>query len=122
MPTYCYRTDDGEIHDIRMGWNEEHPDEITLDDGRVAKRSLSAEGRGGVVGMRSSTWPMVSEGMAVHESQIEEAKEHARKHGVPTDFDRLGRPILTGPMHRKRYAESRGFHDNNAGYGDPQRR
>lgn len=49
-----------------------------------------------------------SESLAVHPSQIAEAREHARRHGVPTEFDTQGRPILTSRSHKRAYAHSRG--------------
>ena len=72
-------------------------------------------------GKRPATWPLHSDAMAVHPSQIPEAMAAAKKHGVPTDFDSAGRAILTGQRHRKEYAEKvRGVFDMDGGYGDPQ--
>lgn len=67
-------------------------------------------------------WPMASEALGVHPDQIGEATAEAVKHGVPTDFDRHGRPIFTSPQHRKRYCEAHGYYDRNGGFSDPQRR
>jgi hypothetical protein len=64
-------------------------------------------------------WPLHSDAMAVDPSQITEAVEDARKRGVPTDFDRDGRAVFTGPGHRKRYCEAYGTFTKNAGYSDP---
>lgn len=63
-------------------------------------------------------WPMYSEAMAVHPKQIAEATEDARKKGVPTEFDQLGRAKLTNRAHRKAYNKAYGYHDKNGGYGD----
>lgn len=56
-----------------------------------------------------SGWPLLSDGAAVHPSQISEAREAASKSGVPTEFTRDGRPILTSLRHQERYLRSRGL-------------
>lgn len=61
---------------------------------------------------------MASTALEVHPAQIGQATEDARKNGVPTEFTKGGRPIFTGPAHRKAYMKLYGFHDRNAGYGD----
>ena len=68
---------------------------------------------------RSSGWPMVSTSLGVLPEQIPEAYQESVRLGVPTQFDRAGRPILTDPAHRKRYARALGMRDNNGGYSDP---
>lgn len=66
----------------------------------------------------TTCWPMVSEALAVHPKQRQAAVEHAKRHGVPTDFDHLNRPIFRDRGHRKQYLRIRGAHDNSGGYGD----
>lgn len=67
-------------------------------------------------------WPIHSDAMAVHPSQVAQAQAALREHGVHTNYDAEGRPILESQSHRKRHAEALGFYDRNGGYGDPQRR
>jgi hypothetical protein len=43
MPSYIFRTDDGEERVKHYGFNEV-PDEIELDDGRTARRVISWKG------------------------------------------------------------------------------
>ena len=62
--------------------------------------------------------PIVSDALAVHPDQVAEATEHAKKMGVPTDFQPDGRPILTSRSHRRAYLKTYGFHDREGGYGD----
>lgn len=69
----------------------------------------------------AGTWPMHSEAMAVHPSQIRDQQKVLAKSGVKCDFDREGRPILTSQHHRKQVAEAMGLYDRNGGYGDPRR-
>ena len=63
-------------------------------------------------------WPMRSEALAVHPEQRGEATEAAKKAGVPTYFDRIGRPVFTDQGHRKAYMKAFGYRDKNACYGD----
>lgn len=68
----------------------------------------------------SAGWPIHSDAAGVHPDDIPAAMAAARERGVPTDFDKEGRPILTGPLHRREYCEKvRGFFDGSAGYHDP---
>lgn len=63
-------------------------------------------------------WPMKSEALAVHPDQIGEAHADAVKMGVPTDFDRVGRPIFRSQGHRAAYCKAYGVRDKNGSYGD----
>lgn len=92
---FLYRDDDGVLR-----WHDEP-------EGRVVLRAQ---------------WPMKSDALGVHPSQIAEARELSVKFGVPTDFTPDGRAILNDPHHRRQYAESQGFYDRNGGYSDPQRK
>lgn len=77
----------------------------------VAKQNLNAGG---------SAWPIRSDALAVHPKQIKEAMEFDRKNGVPTDYDKYGRPELRDRKHRKRYMMLHGAFDKCGGYGDAQ--
>ncbi len=64
-----------------------------------------------LVGQSPAGWPKTSESLAVHPRQAAAAMEEARRLGVPTDYDRLGRPVLTSPGHLKELARKLGFVD-----------
>jgi hypothetical protein len=64
--------------------------------------------------------PLVSDALAVHPRQVQEAIADAAKKGVPTEFQKDGRPILRSREHRKAYMKAYGFFDKAAGYGDAQ--
>jgi hypothetical protein len=66
-------------------------------------------------------WPIKSEALGVHPSQVGEARQECLKRGLNTEYTKDGRPIFTGPAHRKKHCEAMGYYDRNAGYGDPQR-
>jgi hypothetical protein len=54
-------------------------------------------------GHRSACWPKKSFALAVHPKQVPEQMAHAKRMGVPTDFDSTGKPILTSRGHRAEY-------------------
>jgi hypothetical protein len=56
--------------------------------------------------------------LAVHPAQVEEAREQARRHGVPTEYQPDGTPIITSRAHQKALCKIRGVHNNDGGYGD----
>ena len=63
-------------------------------------------------------WPLVSNALGVHRSQVGEAFEHARKNGVPTEFTADGKVILRDRNHRKAYMRMQGYFDRDGTYGD----
>lgn len=66
----------------------------------------------------SKCWPMLSEAMAVHPDQIEEARARNRRHGVNVDYTKDGRAILNDRGQRRDLMKLEGFHDKHGGYGD----
>ncbi len=120
MPNYCYTNSKGETIERFYYVNDVRPNNIWV-GGMVYRRDMAAE-LGQRRPGRCGTWPMKSDALGVAEDQIQEAAEEARRHGVPTEFTKDGRAILTSPKHRKAYAELYGMYDRNGGYGDPQRR
>jgi hypothetical protein len=62
--------------------------------------------------------PIVSDALAVHPKQVQEATENAAAKGVPTEFLPDGRPVMRTRAHRKAYLKAYGFRDNDGGYGD----
>lgn len=83
----------------------------------VAYRDYGAEH--GSVPHHPGNWPLLSDAAGVNPDQIGQAREYAAKVGVPTEFTRDGRAILTSAEHRKRYCEAHGLFDRNAGPSDP---
>jgi hypothetical protein len=118
MATFCYlnpKTKEIIDEDFPCG---EAPESIKLKDGTVAERCMAAEfsGQGGT---EASCWPMTSQALAVHPSQKAEYEKFAGEHGVPTTFDKRGRPVFNSRGHRKQYAELVGASDFDGGYNDP---
>lgn len=124
MPTYCYRTEEGDIIE-RVFLMGKAPEEIELFEcslyGPVAVRDYGAEGVSGtVVGTDNPTrrskprrpWPMapcVASG--VHASQAQELRDHLADRDCPTEVTKDGDPIYTSAAHRKKALKIRGFHD-----------
>ncbi len=65
--------------------------------------------------------PMVSDSAAVHPDQIPEAMEHAKLHGVPTEFNKDGCPIFATRDHQRRYAQIYGYHNNDDNWSGKDR-
>jgi hypothetical protein len=63
-------------------------------------------------------WPMPSEALAVHPSQVAEATERARKHGIGAEYLPDGTCVLASRGDRKKLLKLEGFRDNHGGYGD----
>ena len=126
MPFYCYRkVGSGELIELEMSMDEVsalpvEDDVTTLPDGTEAMRDVQAEHLAQDAG--GEAWPMLSEAMGVHPSQIPEMRRQAKHRGVPTDFTPDGRVILRNRAHRKKFGEAFRFFDKDGGYGDPQRR
>lgn len=119
MPTYCFTNPDCGTLEFVYGLDE-CPEQVCV-EGLVYERDIASE-QGARMSVRCTNWPMKSDALGVHESQIGEATEEARRCGVPTEFTKDGRAILTSAKHRKAYAEMYGMYDRNGGYGDPQRK
>lgn len=58
------------------------------------------------------------ESLAVHPDNIAEAVEYDSKHGVPTDYDSWGRPIMKNRAHQKNYLKIHGVFNKDGSYGD----
>jgi hypothetical protein len=71
-------------------------------------------------GHRSQCWPQASRALGVHPSQVNDQMAHAKKMGVPTSFDKTGKPIFTSRGHRAEYLKhvDQRRVDYDGGYGD----
>ncbi len=71
------------------------------------------------MGYSGGTWPMKSEGMAVHPEQIQEALDRNKKHGITgVTYDRNGTAIIGSPREKAKLMKLEGVVDKNGGYGD----
>lgn len=62
--------------------------------------------------------PKLSDPLGVSPRQVKEAMASSRRKGVPTDFTKDGRAIITSRAHQKKYLRAYGFHNRDGGYGD----
>jgi hypothetical protein len=72
---------------------------------------LPEPGDASFVANAGNAWPMKSEGAAVHPSQRAEAIADAEKKGVPTYFDRVGRPVFRSLQHQRNYLRAYRLHN-----------
>jgi len=68
-------------------------------------------------GNSATGWPIRSEAMACHTSQIPDMMARNKKHGLSIPYDRLGRPILNDAGQRKALMKVEGVKDLNSYYG-----
>jgi hypothetical protein len=61
------------------------------------------------LGNRPWTQPVHSDALAVHIDQVAEAREQARRLGVPVEFDRVGRPVFTSAHQFRQYVKALGY-------------
>lgn len=73
-------------------------------------------------GHLAACWPMVSDTLAVHPDQVQEAMADAAATGTPVRFLDDGRPVFQDREQFRRYCEPRGYYARNGGYGDPRRK
>lgn len=71
-----------------------------------------------LAGNTSECWPMKSDALAIHPSQIKAVMEHDRKHGIATEYDpKDGRCIIKDQGQYRDLLKLRKMHQNNGGYG-----
>jgi len=127
MPTYLY-VDEEKDQEVSLVLTCSKKESLEIDsngtivyEGTTLKRNLMKELGG--FNHYAGAWPLHSVAAGVGPDQVQEATEHAKAIGVPTEFDKqTGDAIFIDKRHRKRYCEKRGLYDKNGGYGDPQRK
>jgi hypothetical protein len=118
MPTYCYRSEDGDIIE-RAFCMGKAPSVIPLRNGKRAFRDYRAEAVGGIVkgtdnpvkSRPKKAWPMACCASGVHASQAGELRKHLADRGCPTEVTPDGDPIYTSAAHRKKALKIRGMYD-----------
>lgn len=121
MPRYTFVAENGDIIDLQMSMAEHAKrvknDTIKLPDGRIAKTDWSAYS---FISTVPANYPMESDAMGVHPSQIKEHMEHLRKMGCgQVDHTPEGAVILRDKSQRRQVAHALGLFDRNSGYSDP---
>ena len=121
MPIYCYSCEAcGRTTEHSFGMHDAHPETMRCECGGTAERDFRAE-QGH---MKNTAWEpcnwIHSQGMAVHPSQVAEARAFNKRHGVPTtDYDPTGAPIFTSPGQMKAYGKAWGAGKMNAACSEP---
>lgn len=119
MPCYTYRiTGTDELIELTMTIAEmesrqfvdnDKKSYIKLEDGRVAKRVLTACG-----GQSSAIWPRTSTAAGVAANQVAEATATDIKLGVPTDYTKSGDAIYRSPTHQRKHLRAHGLVDRDS--------
>ncbi len=86
---------------------------------------MFAEGRPpGLAGNTPANWPMKMESLAVHPTQVKEAMERNKKHGVHVTYDKNGTPLVADRKQRCELMKIEhqnipgGVKDRSGGYGE----
>lgn len=127
MPKYRFQSKSGVVTTITMPASEF---ERRVRRGRLRLENKLAGGfetlilvgmaKTSTTGNASARYPMVSDAMGVHPSQIKEHMDHLRKMGCgQVDHTPDGGVILNDNSQRRRVAEALGMYDRNGGYSDP---
>ena len=112
MPTYCYRTADGEVVE-RVFQVGRAPKAIVLagPSRKIARRYFGGEG----VGIPAAKgWPIECVASGVHASQAQDLRDHLRARGVPTEVTSDGNPLYRDAAHRRKALKARGFIDRSS--------
>lgn len=62
--------------------------------------------------------PKLSDALAVHPKQVQEATERAKRHGIPTYYRPDGRPEIVSRAHQKKLLKLEGYFNRDGGYND----
>ena len=116
MPTYCFRDEQGGLHEVFMSLRQ-YDAEVAADgtmvkDGRKLTLDVCAQHAG--TRQTCGNWPQVSMAAGVLPSQVGEARELAAKLGVPTEFTKSGDAVFTSASHRRMFLRKHGLHDKRA--------
>lgn len=104
---FTYSRSDGETIDVIVKQGKTAPRRVRR-DGKTYRKDIIA---GSSIQSGKGGWPIWSDAMAVHPSQIEEARERARAHGVRTEFSASGKPCFRSPAHRRKHMAVFGMRD-----------
>ena len=116
MPTFCFvRGKDGSyVHRFYRSYLD-CPRRIRHEGKVYTKAWACTHDKERQPGQGNGKWPIYSEAAAVLPDQVEEAKEHCRRSGVPTEYDQHGRPEWRNAGHRRKHNKAwRNF--DKAGY------
>jgi hypothetical protein len=97
----------------KVNGKEMTPEEFRAGGGKIHEL---AEGTVALDSLKA--WPVHSDALGVHPTQVKDAVAFYKSKGVHVEFDRACRLIMRDRAHRNEVLRASGFHDRNAGYGD----
>ena len=121
MPLYSYSCEDcGTVFEIRGAMDVPRPANIACQHcGKNANRDIAADFRGRR-GKIADVWPLVSDGAAISPDMISKYEKFDKAHGVVTEYQPDGRPVLRDRRHRRDYLTLHNIFDRDGGYSDAQ--
>lgn len=113
MPEYYYERPSGEILILEMTYEEKERTDPKGNgferDGEFLARRMDLDLKRQAF-VRPTLWTKhQSDALAVDPSQVPEAIEEARSHGVPTDYQADGTPIIRSKKHKAKLAKALGM-------------
>lgn len=102
-------------------WDKDENAHYYLDGKEVPEadfRKAFPEQEGVPGGHPPSCWPMTSEALACHESQVAEMNERNRAAGVSTRYKEDGTAVIPDRADRRKLLKLEGYHDRDGGYSD----
>lgn len=93
--------------------------EVTEKQYRKLTKSKPLAAGDEVLTQSTSAWAdFTSEALAVHPTQVKEANERSKRHGLGVVYDKQGFARIPDRAARRRLMRLEGVHDNHGGYGD----
>jgi hypothetical protein len=118
MSTYCYQLPSGEIReeDFPIGTA---PTAVRFGDGEMGERCVNAEWKRPTRELRGVTrgWPIESFSMGVNPVDRFTAMKDAAAHGVPTEFNKAGNPLMRDMMHQRKFNKYMKAHNKDGYFG-----
>lgn len=102
-------------------WDAEENAHYFLDGKEVTEKEFRQgfpDKQGVPGGHPPSCWPMTSEALACHESQVAEMNARNEAAGVSTRYKADGTAVIPDRSDRRKLLKLEGYHDRDGGYGD----
>ncbi len=118
MSFYCYQLPSGEIRDEQFPIGTA-PCSVRFDDGQTGERCVNSEWKPCQTELRGVTrgWPIESYSMGVHPDDRFTAMKDAAAHGVATEFNADGNPLMRDMKHQRKFNKYMKAHNRDSYYG-----
>ena len=110
MPTFCYSNKVGKVLELNFAAGKA-PSRVRH-NGLWFYRDIAAEHNG--FKRAAPKWPILSESMGCHPSQVEQFTKHYQEIGVPTEFTKDGQAVFRDRAHRRAALKATGHIDRDS--------